>query len=476
MDLRRQDRGVALPTVLILILVLMLVCGGVFFYISENTNTIVRTKTSYGAMNIAEAGYNRYLWHLNADPRYFEKSPSELPADAMVPNKTLEIRDGDVKGYVYFTVTPPTTTNPDLQIYMTGWVPEDPNNKKTIHARINKRVFTQCVYLSAYEQTPEGTEVWWGNSQTVSGPVHTNGHLNIDGSPVFNGPLTYTTRFSAASAWHPWTGSSAPSCPTGYPRQVSQFTFPASNSQLVYWAGNDYTFDGTTCICFTATGIKVRNKGVVGVQVYDYPNKGVIYVKGDVNRAKFDPSVADVFVSGEVYKSVTVVSDRDIYITGYDPTEPTFSSAAWTGGLTYTGGYSTTNPDANKRMLGLVAGRNIWILHNGWPGSGDTTTDVAPDNINIYSALFALNGCFGFEGTGSGARKGTITLRGAIVQCFRGIVLDNNSHCGYNKDYAHDPRMSVQTPPHFIDPVNEGWQVVGWQEWPTPSGIPNYPN
>lgn len=155
-----------------------------------------------------------------------------------------------------------------------------------------------------------------------------------------------------------------------------------------------------------------------------------------------------------------------------------------------------------KDMLGLVANYNVFILHYGWPAPKEQVTwlgddvyvwhnilrkriwsgfyyyDMAPKNITIHAAIFTVkkdeddntmkNG-FGFEEYSSGVKKGKITLWGNITQRERRPVgtfnlNSGNNVTGYKKRYAHDPRMFYDYPPHILEPVNVGWEVIEWKE------------
>ena len=105
--------------------------------------------------------------------------------------------------------------------------------------------------------------------------------------------------------------------------------------------------------------------------------------------------------------------------------------------------------------------------------------DMAPKNITIHAAIFTVkkdedvninkNG-FGFEEHASGTSKGDIILWGNVTQRERRAIgatkyYNRRKHnFGYNKKYAHDPRMFYDYPPHILEPVNVGWEVIEWRE------------
>ncbi|MFA7412198.1 MAG: pilus assembly PilX N-terminal domain-containing protein [Tissierellaceae bacterium] len=101
----------------------------------------------------------------------------------------------------------------------------------------------------------------------------------------------------------------------------------------------------------------------------------------------------------------------------------------------------------------------------GWQKgtSNSQTYDVAPKDITIHAALFSVRSGFGYEDYDKGPRKGDIVLWGNITQLERKAVGTIGS-TGYNKKYAHDPRMFYDYPPKILEPTNVGWEIHEWKE------------
>ena len=118
-----------------------------------------------------------------------------------------------------------------------------------------------------------------------------------------------------------------------------------------------------------------------------------------------------------------------------------------------------------------IANEYIYILTQYWPwDSGSyyrSVNDVAPKNITIHAAVFAINNSFGVERYNQIGLKGTIHLVGSICQHRRGAVAmfdDRGLTRGYKKNYTHDPRMAYESPhPIFLEPENAGWEIVSWK-------------
>lgn len=453
MRLLRQERGIALPIVLAIIAIITIL-GLSSAYLVESQGAMgAQHAGGERALYFAEAGVYKYLWHLNKDSRYYEKDTGGVDTPFQ-------------DGYYRLEVEQPSPGEPVVTIYSTGWAASNPGNRRTIKVQVRKRQFVQHIYASDQEKTATGETVWWITGDEVWGPLHTNGTLNIDGDPRFHGRVTYSVALNVRPGSHPYYEA-------GPPEKVNTLAFPPSNSQLMLLAQPErggYYYEGRTSILLDGDKVKIRNKNGVP-QTVRLPANGVIYVNGRTGSDKWGLDMGNAFVSGTLHGRLTIAAANDIYITAKDPTDFNYKSAPVTGGIQY------ANPDFDPEggitddMLGLVANRYVRILHYGWFGSHPNSRDVAPYDITIHAAIFALNWSFEFESYDSGPPKGVITLCGSITQKYRGAVGTFSSWSGdrltgYNKHYTHDPRMLYDTPPHFLEPVNAGWEIVTWREVP----------
>lgn len=252
-------------------------------------------------------------------------------------------------------------------------------------------------------------------------------------------------------------------------------------------------------------------------------NAGNIFISGELKGVLTIAAANDIYIT---YGDPTNWYDYDqsnMKNANNEPNQPP-ESYKWSnnnyysypekGGIkykntTFTASYKPNGEDfwireANgKDMLGLVANNNIFILHYGWPkmpvssdggypywnfkwewnpsekqwvpsSKNNGMYDVAPKNIILHSALFAVNGGFGYEkynfydstdrhGNPIYTKKGDIILWGNVTQKIR-LAVGLIDTSGYNKKYAHDPRMFYDYPPHILEPVNVGWEIHDWKE------------
>jgi hypothetical protein len=465
-----NQRGIALPMVLALIVIITLL-GFTAMSLAENqTLMVTRSQQQEKALHYAEAGIHHYLYMLNGNRDFYKTTESD---DLQKIDTAFE------SGFYRLTVSPPSTTTPIVTIRSTGWTKSRPDLRRTIEVSVHKREFVQNIYASGKEVNDKDEEVWWIQGDVVNGPLHTNGSLNINGyqgrgstGPVFYGPVTY----SGARVNFMDDREGTTEFHKGRPVKVPPLVFPSTNSALKSIADNDgYLYEGRTCIYINGNSLTIRDKDG-NVSNRSLPPNGVIYVDGNTGN-KWGTDTANVFVSGTLEGRLTIATANDIYITAWDPTnwdQPDSSGpkGTYTGGLSYAG-YDGSNITDIDDMLGLIAAGYVRILHDNWPRSGNNLRwnnyDVAPDNITIHGAIFALNHSFEYENWDSGGAKDTVTLLGSITQNSRGAVGTYNPDSGkiisgYLKDYTHDPRMLYDMPPHFLEPTNSGWEIKSWKE------------
>ncbi len=523
LKLLNNEKGLAMPLVVITFVVVTLLGLTSYFMMQVQTESVQRYKDSEDGLYYAEAGYNKYLWHLNDNKDFYKDGHNERDELELLSNALVDVNGEDMwvykpvsfqDGFYQLRIRPPDTAKPFVTVLATGWPAANPSSKRTIEVQLTKREFVQNIYVSNQEKTVGGSEVWWITGDVVDGPLHTNGTLNIDGDPIFNGPVTFTGGLNVASGSNPVYKS-------GDPVQVDPLIFPATNLSLKIWAqspGGHY-YEGRTCIYLDGSNYYYRVKNGSKQGPIPLPPNGVIFVDG-AGTSKWGLDTGNVFISGTLDGQLTVAAANDVYITTGNPTvwDDPGNNPPTSGGITYANTNFTGN-NITDDMLGLIAGRYIRILHHGWPSMNNDSwssgieefmmritssgsnyyfimdrvinRDVAPMNITIHGALFAVDGTFEFEdnsgatrgdyigdftfqGIGrwsvyQGSRKGTINLVGSIAQNNRGAVGRFHSATmyqlsGYTKNYQHDPRMLYDTPPKFIEPENSGWYVKSWIE------------
>lgn len=428
-----SDRGFTLPVVMGVIIIISILAIGLSLTVENHQSAVQRDDAKMKSLQVAEAGVNDYLYHLNKDSEYYLRGVH--PAEGK--GKWVRKNGGEYN----LEITPPADDEPLVQVKATGKVKNrlGADVTTTITASYRKKVFTQYIYLTNHESYSQNNPIWWITGDVVRGPLHTNEDLFIDGDPVFQGRVSMGGNLTIRSG--------NPVFEEGYKEHAETLDFPSTNDKLKLEAqARGYYYYGQTTITLRSDGYMEivnsdgsgRTTGPTGV--VPIPDNGVVYVDG-LRGNKYVATNGDVFISGTLRGKLTIGSANIIWITG---------------DLNYS--------DDAADMLGLVATDSILINHYD-----SSDRDVAPYNVTIKGALFALENSFGFERYNQGSPKGTITFVGSMVQNTRGPVGTFNSRTGqkltgYSKNYNYDKRMLYKSPPHFVEPLNAGFELVGWTQ------------
>jgi hypothetical protein len=95
-------------------------------------------------------------------------------------------------------------------------------------------------------------------------------------------------------------------------------------------------------------------------------------------------------------------------------------------------------------------------------------SDPVMENVRIEAAILSLAHSFIVDNYACGNKLGTLTVKGAIAQRFRGPV-GTTRPTGYTKNYMYDDRLKYRSPPFFLDPVSAAWKVARANEQVPPT-------
>lgn len=256
---------------------------------------------------------------------------------------------------------------------------------------------------------------------------------------------------------------------------------PATNGELESIAEEQFRFEGEIAICMEGTTLKVgAGRSCTDTPLYSgaFPSNGVIYDgnKNDECNAEYTPF--DVS-----YESTTVNTCGNVNIVKGEYAKPLTIAAANNVLI-----MSNVTKTTEEGMLGLIATNFIRVYHpvtlvhptvctpeyNAWGWKiGETCVEKTEEwectgnatgvleDLNIEAALLALQHSFIVDNYRCGSRLGTLTVKGAIAQKYRGAVGTTGSNGnGYLKHYVYDNRFKTTEPPSFIEPVKSDW-VIG---------------
>lgn len=298
----------------------------------------------------------------------------------------------------------------------------------TTEVLLQRDAFSKYSYFTDYEPS----NIYFFSGDELSGPVHTNGTMNIAGDPTFNGMVT------SPNAWRGMSGR------TNNPQFLggSNFTAgertPPNSYQLSKLKSSaqsgGLTYTNPIYTLFNSNGT---------VTVYENPGT-LSQTQSTINLSTFNgviSSTEKVYTKGVINGQVTLHSEADIEIMG---------------DITY---HTDPIADASSTdILGIVSEKNITVDRYAHQDNGSR-------DLNIHASIMALDESFSVEGYNSGGDRGEINLLGGLIQQRRGAVgtfSGNSVASGYSKSYEYDERLLSMFPPSF--PREQWFSVVYWRD------------
>jgi len=276
--------------------------------------------------------------------------------------------------------------------------------------------------------------LYYVTGDTVSGPMHVQGRLNVWGKPVFTGKVTTKNGLKKLDS------STDPQFLGGYESGIN-FPLPSTLNTVSADAASGGKFFSNTDVwlTFNANGSVDYKVGSSGVWQNDMlssfaPNgviaveKGNLHIKGTLQgKITLGASLSSGASNGNIY-----LDDDIVYNT--DPSNPNC-------------------PD----MLGLVATNNVIITDNA----------ANKHDININASIFSLKGGLKAENYNTIPYSGTIQLTGGLIEYQAQATGVFNPYTGqitngYNQHIRFDERFMTRVPPSF--PQSASYEVLTWLE------------
>jgi len=445
------------------------------------------------ALGAAEAGINYYRWHLAHDGQDYWDGNGEGAIGPFVRDYKDNL--GNNIGKFSLEITPPAVCTNDVIIESTGWMNKDPDVTRTVKVKYGRQSMATFAFLT-------NSNVWFGDSEILSGPLHSNGGIRMDG---FNDGVTTSfqqqyicgyehgcgnqTECSLFSPYCSWVSGQGCECNGiwGVGGEQELWDFPVSNvdfdaistdlNPLLEIAQNSFCSASDDChfkqmglgyrLEFLANGsfnayrVKKLKKPVWG-----FDGSSWIRESDDIDNTELlgnyiipdDCGIIfvedDLWIDGVVNGNVTVVAAR-LPDTGNDP------KMVINGNLTY------ATKDGSC-ALGLIAQSDIYV-----------PLYAAPNNLEINAVLLAQKGhVYRKHYTDTGYRKvigngknyilrDRITLYGSIITnkfwTWSWVDGTGQTISGYqNTESIYDPNLTYNPPPGF--PTTGEYRFLQWEE------------
>ena len=176
--LQKETSGFVLPTILSFLIAIIIISAAVVQLIGSNTSIVGNNINSQRAFNIAEAGVNYYLWHLSHNPTDFKDGKSTPvtpdPILGFGPYEHDYIDDNARKqGTFTLWIKPQGNGSTVAKIRSIGKT-SGSNLIRTVEAQVGAPSFASYGLVS-------DTALWFGSTETATGPVHSNQGVRMDG-------------------------------------------------------------------------------------------------------------------------------------------------------------------------------------------------------------------------------------------------------------------------------------------------------
>ena len=524
--LHRDQGGVAMITVMLLVVVLTLLMVAAVSYAVGSQPLSRRDQDWNAALAAAQAGVDDYLYRLQQNDTYYLYSSTNPPTPANPAFTGWQAIPGPANaGQFHYDVSlAQFPSQGTVQLTSTGRVR---GVTRTIRANLRRRNFLDYLYFTNFESLDPQSgyypdpataaavcdRYWYAgrpsnpcvrisftSGDVIDGPLHSNDQLSVMGSPTFNGVVT--TAWTGTMACPPtagfnyrWNGingcADTPNFQPGDPAVAPILTLPPSNTALK--TETDAGVGKTGCLFTGPTRITLNSNGTMTVDspftpttgrncaptgTMPLPANGVVYVES-VPAGQTSPN--PVCPAGEnpigypIPADVTTYGcrDGDAFVSGTlrgQLTIGTENNVVVVANTTY----QTSGP-ASSDMLGLVANNFVQVYHPVDNDGQNLTDNRNPTNTftnpRIDAAILALNHSFIVQNYAEGAQLGTLQINGVIAQQWRGPV-GTSGGTGYLKDYNYDTRLQYQSPPHALDLAQAAFRLKLWSEIQAPAGLP----
>jgi len=454
-----QNKGFALVFSMIFLFLIVSFMAVYLLAVASGVSQANRTANAKKAYYIADAGLVDAYERIEQAGKNFT-APANGTNYIPSPNTDNGVFTiGNSTGNYVVTVATTFTPATNFTITSTGTIG---TATRTLQLKMTWASISKYAYWSQTELNAAfGGPLWWvgepGLEMLTTGPVQTNGQLNIFGNPIFYGAVTEanlpilangtlgSTPTSTTPNYYP-NISSNPSIiftqgitndapPVNLPPQTT-----LTNLNTVASDGQGLVLTGASTVIFNPSGTitvtgNVVNNNCVATTKYNNttitpPTNGVVYVQSTSTISKCKSSAQDgnATVQGTVHGQLTVAADQNVYVSG---------SVAY-------------NSDPRKNpgsmdLVALVANQNITIIEAS-----------APTQLEMAGVLMAMQGSFQVDQYTVYRGNSTTAVMdqyGSLINYVCGATgemdMSGTLLGGWNQIQTYDNRLAKMAPPGF---------------------------
>jgi len=414
-------------------LILVLGVSFILGYISRNINTVATKAVSNMSMyNSMTASHDLALAGANARLAKFYQDTSSLASMS-------QTFDGTVYTGSFVASMEAISGNRirlrSVSTYPMGGGASLHDTVEVFFDTNKKNSFTLFAWMTDFEGN-----VFWVNSDTVWGRVHSNGNLHINGSPVFMQKATTAKGFDPPKVGK---GTNRAIFKDGYETGIAPIKFPTDISEILTASvsgGRKYIGDIYVTL---SPGTSANNDGKAYIRSGNTAT-GAIIDSVNLNDGSFNGAIlatGKANVEGTLDGKLTLASQTNVVVQN---------------DVLYEKNPQITTSDD---VLGLVAEQNVIVADNA----------ANRNNCEIHASIFTRTGSFTAQNYNSLPLTGELRVLGSIVQKERGAVgtfSGSTLNHGFSKRYRYDTRLADQTfrPPFYPGYYVSTYAITNWWE------------
>jgi len=513
-----DQNGVSLVLVLTFIVIAGIISGAALTAVLDNLDVSSNIVKRDQALNIAEAGINYYLWHLSHNSSDY-KDGNTTPT---TPDPTLGYgpykhnyidSNANTTGTYTLWINPQGGGSSVIDVRSIGQI-NGSEITRTIDAKIGIPSFASYAVNS-------DSALWFGNTETADGPVHSNTGIRLDGSSTATVSSSNTTYVPSGSLGgdgqsHPgvWCNSSVTTPVNCNTRDKSSWQYPVTSVDFnqvssslcsmkkTAFAANSSTSSlatqsnacSQTPSTLTNTYLPQRSGSYSSTQGYliELNSNGTYNLykvngENDQNRPYTSAlSLQSVATNISIDSSGVIFAEDNVWVR----TNPNFHGRVSIGAGRLVGSNNATinivdnllySTKSGADTIGLVAQGDVLIAPYAPPASGSFNYEVdaaiISESGNVeYPVAYKTNNnkCtwgwtnnnqnFNFYGSISTRLDWTWTW---LIGSACGNSVYNASQNAYisgilNNTTSYDYNLQYSPPPNF--PLTSGYNILSWRE------------
>jgi|WetSurMetagenome_2_1015567.scaffolds.fasta_scaffold34432_3 Tfp pilus assembly protein PilX len=490
---RRREEGYILILAMLVLMILGSMAMALVASVQANQQHVIRDRDYTLSLAVAEAGLNQYLWMV-ATGKSSETNDFTIAgntgSDIHKETITLADRNDAAKGTYTIQVIPPSGSNSNLTVKVTGTAAGGTEAPRTVSAHIGRPSFSQYILLVDDQVYIGGdlNRIWYGKT-------HSNEGIRIE-TKTINDTVT------CAQSSYTYDGNNKPG--------IWSTDVPGSDPSRAYWSfpvpAVDFSTVTSDFVRLSGKATGIHNLAYVtpspstaahGWYIKLLPNEryqvaqvtaeseSKTYVSGDnrggyltfgaLSAVRSYPPNGVIYANDNVWVEGTNLDGR-ITIACSGQLNPSGKQQATSVNIVGDITYSTYDGSV---AVGLIAQNNVKIpMYAPMGKAGTMGTNMSSQgtiDMRIDGALIAQQGAEfvsrDASGTWGPCRRmltfyGSVSSKGTPTRA----TTSGNTYCGYAQGTNTYDRFLLHNPPPFF-PTIGSYQVLDWQELPSAQAV-----